>query len=205
MRQRGFTIIELAIVMAVMAILLTLGTLGFRSYMAHARDKEREADILAIQNYLESIYPLEIKDDNGHVIKPAGAYPALMQEVDDGLDELSTIFNDLPSSATTPPGLQSLGIPSIPTANSGYIPGQGDVPYYQCQNYLQCYTRPNDINPTISEYYYAPGPGPNELCTKVSVANGGSVSGLASNCRSYVLIYKKETTGVRVVVESKRK
>lgn len=75
MRQRGFTIIELAIVMAVMAILLTLGTLGFRSYMAHARDKEREADILAIQNYLESIYPREIRDASGAVIKPAGTYP----------------------------------------------------------------------------------------------------------------------------------
>lgn len=75
MRQRGFTIIELAIVMAIMAILLTLGTLGFRSYMAHARDKEREADIAAIQNYLESIYPREIRDASGAIIKPAGTYP----------------------------------------------------------------------------------------------------------------------------------
>lgn len=205
MRQRGFTIIELAIVMAIMAILLTLGTLGFRSYMAHARDKEREADILTIQNYLESIYPLEIKDDHGRVIKPAGAYPALMQEVDDDWGELAVIFKDLPSSAATPPGSQSLSLPSVPTANAGYIPGQGDAPHYLCSNYLQCYTRPDDVHPTVSDYYYAPGPGPNELCTKVSAANGGSIDGLVSNCRSYVLIYKKETTGERVVVESRRK
>lgn len=205
MRQRGFTIIELAIVMAIMAILLTLGTLGFRSYMAHARDKEREADIAAIQNYLESIYPREIRDASGSLIKPAGAYPALMQEVDDDWDELDIVFKDLPTSALTPPGAASRSQPSAPVANGGYLPGQGDVSSALCSNYLQCYTRPNDINPSISDYYYAPGPSPNELCTKPSIANGGSAIGLANSCRSYVLVYKKESTGARVVVESKRK
>lgn len=57
MKGRGFTLVELIIAIAVMAILLVLATLSFRNYQAAARDKEREADVLALQNYLESVYP----------------------------------------------------------------------------------------------------------------------------------------------------
>ena len=74
--RRGFTIIELTIVIAIIAILFTIGVVSFRSYQASARDKEREADVAAIQMYLESIYSQEIKDGGGNVIKPAGSYPA---------------------------------------------------------------------------------------------------------------------------------
>ena len=47
MKGRGFTLVELIIAIAVMAILLVLATLSFRNYQAAARDKEREADVLA--------------------------------------------------------------------------------------------------------------------------------------------------------------
>ena len=74
--RRGFTIIELTIVIAIIAILFTIGVVSFRGYQASARDKEREADVSAIQMYLESVYSQEIKDGGGNVIKPVGSYPA---------------------------------------------------------------------------------------------------------------------------------
>lgn len=75
-KRRGFTIIELTIVIVVMAILLVLGTVGFRGIQAASRDKEREADIQAIAAYLESIYTREIRS-GATIVKPAGAYPSI--------------------------------------------------------------------------------------------------------------------------------
>ena len=58
-RRTGFTVVEVIIVMAIMAILLAIGTVSFRSYQVSTRDKTREGDITTIQNYLESLYPRE--------------------------------------------------------------------------------------------------------------------------------------------------
>lgn len=72
---RGFTVVELAVVIIVMAMLLVLGVVAFRGMQAAARDKERQADIQALANYLESLYPREIRQGTV-VIKPAGEYPS---------------------------------------------------------------------------------------------------------------------------------
>ena len=63
--RRGFTIVEVMIVIVIMAILLVIGTVLFRGYQSNARDKEREADVAAIQAYLESIYPMELDTTPG--------------------------------------------------------------------------------------------------------------------------------------------
>jgi len=203
-KYRGFTVVELVIVMAIMAILLTIATVSFRQYQIFARDKEREADVAALQTYLESIYPQEIRDSSGRVIKEAGTYPALMMENGDDWKEWDVVFKDLSKEVLSPPGIKT-DQPSVPrsrTSTSGYIPEEnreGPCGYYYC------YTRPNNITGDKDKYIYAPGPNGNELCTKRPTSTGAPTSTETSKCRRYIIVYKTEVDDRKIVVESKRK
>ena len=53
---RGFTVVELVVVMVIMAVLLTLGVASYNSYQVNVRDSERLADINAIAKGLEARY-----------------------------------------------------------------------------------------------------------------------------------------------------
>ncbi|PID33073.1 hypothetical protein CR969_02680 [Candidatus Saccharibacteria bacterium] len=97
---RGFTVIELAVVMAVIAILVVVGTISFRSYQASARDKERHSDVQAISIYLENIYQRQIFS-GATLIKPAGSYPSA--EVMNNSTYRKAVFVDLPISSTRNP------------------------------------------------------------------------------------------------------
>ncbi len=134
--RRGFTIVEVMIVIIIMGILLVIGTVLFRGYQSNARDKEREADVAAIQAYLESIYPMELRaglKENGDVVKPAGAYPTT---TDSGYQEV--IFKDLDAASLTPPGADSrLKVPTL----------QPVVP------------SPSDVATIKDKYVYTPGAG----------------------------------------------
>ena len=54
--NRGFTIIELVIVITIMAILLTLGVVNLRGSQANGRDAERKTDIETIAQHLETYF-----------------------------------------------------------------------------------------------------------------------------------------------------
>jgi len=56
MYRRGFSIIELLIVISIMGVLLTLAVVNMRGAQVNARDAERKNDIASIQAYLESFY-----------------------------------------------------------------------------------------------------------------------------------------------------
>ena len=56
MKQAGFTVIELAVVAVIMAILITLAVINVRSTQANARDTERQTDTENIATALESFY-----------------------------------------------------------------------------------------------------------------------------------------------------
>ena len=201
-KRKGFTVIELVIAMTVVIILLGLGTVGFRSSRAHYRDREREADVQAIAAYLEQIYPKEIKNADGKVIKEAGTYPALAEENDDTPADMELIFADLDRESLTPPGVTPKRIvPSTPLGGD-YIPSQ-PATTGACHIYLLCYYRPNDISGSPTSYIYAPGPSSNELCTTFGSNFPGNPS--TRRCRGFSLIYRTETGNQRVVVESKRK
>lgn len=56
MNRRGFTIVELTIVIAIMGILLVLAVVNLRGTQANARDDERKSDVEAIALNLEAFY-----------------------------------------------------------------------------------------------------------------------------------------------------
>lgn len=191
-KHKGFTILELTIAMVVMVILLTIGVVSYRSSLAHARDREREVDVQTIAEYLENIYPQEIRNSSGSVIKKAGAYPILPSEIDESTTYLETIFSDLNPSAMTPPGVSLRKTPNL-GAHGSYVPGNS---VSNCSIYYLCYSRPNDVAGSKDAYVYIPGPEANDVCT----THAG-----VSDCRRYVIIYRKEVGNERVVVESRRR
>ena len=197
-KRLGFTAVELVVVIAVIGILLGIGVVSYRSTQVVARDRQRASDVAAIQAYLEAIYPREIKNSSGYVIKHADTYPALPRETSDTTAELELIFSELDNSVLTPPGASSpLSMPSIPP-NGSYSPS-GDP----CGNYIRCYTRPSGITGSINQYIFAPGPSSDALCAKetsTSTSNANTYS-----CRGYSIIYRTEADNTRVVVESKRR
>ena len=206
-KRRGFTIVELMIVIVIMATLLVVGVVSYRGYSARARDKERESDIAAIQMYLESIYPMELKNSAGSVIKKAGSYPALIEERDETDDDLSSIFDDLDSEVKSPP---SGGYFTwAPSGSSGYAPylyiprdNRDSTIANECRvSYTVCYARPDDITASMvgENYVYASGQAENQLCTML-YSYGDS-----SKCRRYTLYYRTEVDGVLHKVESKHR
>ena len=56
MKRRGFTIVELLIVITIMGTLLTLGVASLRASQISARDSERKTDIETIATQLENYY-----------------------------------------------------------------------------------------------------------------------------------------------------
>lgn len=196
---RGFTVVELAIVIVVMAILLVIGTVSFRGYQASVRDKERESDIAAIQMYLESIYPQEIRDASGRVIKDAGTYPALMQDVRDGWDEWEVIFKDLSIDVLTPPDQPKKNMPSPPLGGT-YLPTPLPTGVTCAAASNNCYFLHTAVAGSKDAYIYVPMFNSSKLCTKYISSKPGSLKKDTQDCRTYALIYKTENGTKRTVL-----
>ena len=80
-QRRGFTIVELIIVMAIMVILLMLSVLSISKNQANARDAQRNSDIAAIANGLETRYRQGnrfVTSSTGSYITP-GSYPDIKE------------------------------------------------------------------------------------------------------------------------------
>ena len=69
-KSRGFTLVELMIVVAVIAILATLALTGFRTAQASARDTQRQQNVKGVQVALECYF-----SENGE-------YPAIVSQWD---------------------------------------------------------------------------------------------------------------------------
>lgn len=221
--RRGFTVIELLIVLAIMAILLVTGFVSFRSYQVNSRDKERESDVVAIQMYLEGIYPQEIRDSSGNIIKEAGTYPAVVLPRSDGInatnrtaDEWKVVFDGFSVKSLHTPGQTgdlANGVKSIAPSGDNSAAGSGVVDLSNCDTHSWCYysvaTAKSDGYNDFYKYKYIPisSTNSNSICAKRPAADSSATPSQKSTqtCRSYVLVYKKETTNSVVVLESKHK
>lgn len=117
MNKKGFTLVELMVVMAIIAILATAGVSSYGSYIKRARDTARFADLKAIETALISYQSVN------------GRYPSSDDAADDdyviaALQEFEGFKVD-PADATT-------GCYSVP--GSGSDPQLGNCGYY----YTQC-------------------------------------------------------------------
>jgi len=73
MNRRGFTIVELIVVIAILGILLVLGIVNLRGSQANARDQERHADVSNMQIGFETFYNTGNFEQN----RAPGTYPSL--------------------------------------------------------------------------------------------------------------------------------
>lgn len=73
-KNRGFSLLELLVVIGIIAILTALGTVSFTTAQKKTRDSRRLSDLKEIQNALETYHAV-----NGAY--PGGAYPG-------GIDDL---------------------------------------------------------------------------------------------------------------------
>lgn len=99
MYRRGFTIVELVIVVTIMAILLVLGVVNLRSAQASARDDERRTDIENLSLHLEIFYRSGIEGSAN-----TGRYPS-DGLVDYGASFITENLRDLDLKSVMAPGV----------------------------------------------------------------------------------------------------
>jgi prepilin-type N-terminal cleavage/methylation domain-containing protein len=140
MKTRGFTIPELIIVIAVMAILLVLGVVNLRSSQANGRDTERKMDIETIAGYLENHYKTgsSLSDKKG-VYPPTVAMTA---------DKLTSTLRNVDEKVFTSPGVANMA-DSFKTATNN--------------NQTTTGVRPELTTPSL--YVYQPLKADGTLCT----------------------------------------
>jgi prepilin-type N-terminal cleavage/methylation domain-containing protein len=137
--QRGFTLVELVIVITIMSIILVLGVVNLRSSQVTARDQERKTDVENIARGLEGFY------SNG---TNAPDYPStyIGNAATSDADVMSALQNiDLKSLQA--PGVAA-GTRSLKAATNATETTTGVAP-----------------PPTITEYVYQPLQLDNTLCT----------------------------------------
>ena len=189
-RIRGFTIVELLVVIVIIGILLMLSILMISNNRANARDTERKADIENLARGLETRY----KQGNSRVSAPsyvsAGSYP--------GANEMRHIMGV--SVAGFTPAQISGGYPRdalpgtevatfSPPSVSGSFIGFGIVCTASCGAARDAATIGSSV--TKDTYYYQPIDAAGDVCIQ-----GG--------CVRFQLFWREEVTGNLNVVESRR-
>ncbi len=169
LRGRGFTIVELVVVMTIMAILLTLGVVSLTSSQMNARNTERQSDIEAIAKGLEARYNRDNYSATASYIM-RGAYPSVNELLHAEGQAVATIY---PTS--TAAYLEQL-LPGTRTANF-FPPGTSGAvtatfqPICTAANASPCTTTAAEnaaqisaVVNTTAEYVYEPIDANNQIC-----------------------------------------
>jgi prepilin-type N-terminal cleavage/methylation domain-containing protein len=116
MVKRGFTIVELIIVITIMGILIVLGVVNLNSSQTNARDAERKSDTETIATALESVYNSGYKNAIGNF--KIGQYPST---TDFPGSDPTQILKDIDTKALRAPSI-SVSSLIVATSNSTTSP-----------------------------------------------------------------------------------
>ncbi len=183
---RGFTIVEVVVVMVIMATLMVLGFALLTGSQRGARDAERQGDITALINGLESRY----KAGNPVVTSPSyvasGTYPSIaeMQHIMG-----STVTSFTPTSFTG--GYSNDALPGTTIANFSPPGLTGNYTGFtlRCTDVASCAAvtvedaTQLDTQTTTDRYVYEP------------IAADGTIC-LAASCVRYNLYWRGEGSGL---------
>lgn len=59
MKRKGFTLLELLVVISIIGILVAMGTVSYSTAQKKGRDSKRKSDLKSIQNAMEECYSLD--------------------------------------------------------------------------------------------------------------------------------------------------
>jgi prepilin-type N-terminal cleavage/methylation domain-containing protein len=125
MKERGFTLVEVLVTVAIMIILLTLAVVNISSTQVSQRDSERASEIAAIANNMETFYKSGVNTST-----VLGRYPstALLAS---GMTSIKAFFPYIDSETVTAPDGGSVVSSFVPATNNNETPtGVTPNPYY---------------------------------------------------------------------------
>lgn len=172
--RRGFTIVELLIVITIMGVLLVLGVVNLRSAQSSGRDSERKSDIETIANLLDSYYKTGLV--SGVVTIKAGTYPTTIIATS-GVEYMEAALDDI--------DIDSLKAPGITDPTQTFVAATNNV-----QTTLGV-LGPSSQPPTINQYLYQPIRSDGALCTGTD------------ECRKFNLYWRSEANNTIYMVTSK--
>jgi prepilin-type N-terminal cleavage/methylation domain-containing protein len=164
MYRRGFTIVELIIVITIMGILLILGVVNLRGSQTGARDSERRADVASIATHLELYY----NNGNYELSLSPGSYISTTTVSGTNATILSSLRDLDPKSLVSPGHNDDLSYSTVKPAT--------------CSGVCTQTTAGVTPQPTIDTYVYQPLQSDGTLCTNVS-----------QGCRKFNIYYKLES------------
>jgi len=173
MVRRGFTIVELLVIIVVMGILLVLGVANLRGSQAQARDKQREVNVETIANNIEDAYNTGKSDGTS-----VGRYRST------GLATSPTTSANIPNvdpKVLIDPGAPNGTTNSLVAATNTVQTVTGVAPLPSSSNLVYVY-----------QPLYIDGTGAWALCTSAG-----------QTCRKFNLYYYQETTNSVVMVTSR--
>jgi len=173
MRRRGFTIVELVIVITIMAIMLTLGVVNLRGSQANGRDTERKTDIESIAQHLETYYTSGTDSSTD-----VGGYPSTL--ITASQSAMTTALRDVDTD--------SLMAPGVSDPMSTFIPATDTTPPGLAQPTTTATIVPQ---PTKDQYVYQPLHSDGTLCTDNT-----------AECRKFNLYYRLEVNNTVNMVTS---
>ncbi|MEI7917820.1 MAG: type II secretion system protein [Candidatus Saccharibacteria bacterium] len=141
MKRRGFTLIELMVVIVVMGALLILNVVNLRGTQVSARDAERKTDVETIILHLDTYY--QIGSDTGSGL---GRYPSTVLS-SSSASYMQQTLRDIDTSSLSAPGITDPTQTFISATNNTQTTA-GVTP-----------------QPTISQYVYQPIQNSGALCT----------------------------------------